>query len=139
VLFIGASALTDVEREQLTARAIGIVEGKVENVVVKDDRLHGLALHDGQFIPSDVVFVPPRFVPNDQVLIDLGCDVSDAGWVVTDPVGLTTTPGVWAAGNVRNPRAQVISAAGEGSAAAIAINADLVDEDISQALHDHRG
>jgi thioredoxin reductase len=139
VLFTAASALTDDEREQLTARAIGIVEGRVESVVVEDDRLRGLALRDGQFVPRDVVFVPPRFVPNDQLLIDLGCEVDDAGWVVTDPVGLTTTPGVWAAGNVRNPRAQVITAGGEGSAAAMAINADLVDEDISSALRDHRG
>ena len=139
MLFTAASALTDVEREQLNARAIGIVEGQVENVVVKEDRLHGVALQDGRFVRRDVVFVPPRFVPNDQLLIDLGCDVDDAGWVVTDPAGLTTTPGVWAAGNVRNPRAQVITAAGEGSAAAIAINADLVDEDISSAVRDHRG
>jgi thioredoxin reductase len=139
VLFAGASTLTDAEREQLTARAVGIVEGQVESVVVEDDRLHGLALHDGQLVRRDVVFVPPRFVPNDQVLIDLGCDVSDAGWVVTDPGGLTTTAGVWAAGNVRNPRAQVITAAGEGSAAAIAINADLVEEDINHALRVHRG
>ena len=42
--------------------------------------------------------------------------------------------GVWAAGNVANPRAQVITAAGEGSTAAIAINADLVREDVSDAM-----
>jgi hypothetical protein len=36
-----------------------------------------------------------------------------------------------------DPRAQVISA-GEGSAAAIALNADLVDEDVKRALADHR-
>ena len=43
----------------------------------------------------------------------------------------TSVPGVWAAGNATNPRAQVITAAGEGSAAAIAINTDLLHEDIS--------
>jgi thioredoxin reductase len=42
-------------------------------------------------------------------------------------------PGVWAAGNVVDPRAQVIMAAGAGSAAAIAINADLVREDVERA------
>jgi thioredoxin reductase len=42
-------------------------------------------------------------------------------------------PGVWAAGNATNPRAQVITAAGEGSAAAIAINAELVNADIAAA------
>jgi thioredoxin reductase len=38
------------------------------------------------------------------------------------------------AGNAVNPRAQVITAAGEGSAAAIDINADLVEDDVQNAL-----
>ena len=46
-------------------------------------------------------------------------------------------PGVWVAGNAANPRAQVITAAGEGSAAAIAINNDLVDEDVRHGAHRH--
>jgi thioredoxin reductase len=58
--------------------------------------------------------------------------------VVTDETGQTTVAGVWAAGNVRDPRAQVITAAGEGSTAAIAINADLVDEDVRNAVREHR-
>ena len=41
-----------------------------------------------------------------------------------------------AAGNVVDPRAQVITAAGAGSAAAIAINADLVLEDVEAAAED---
>ncbi len=51
--------------------------------------------------------------------------------------GLTSVAGVWVAGNVANARAQVITAAGEGSAAAIAINADLVDEDVRNAVRVH--
>ena len=58
--------------------------------------------------------------------------------VVADDVGRTSEPGVWVAGNVRNPRAQVITAAGEGSATAIALNADLVDEDVRNAVRDFR-
>jgi NADPH-dependent glutamate synthase beta subunit-like oxidoreductase len=50
--------------------------------------------------------------------------------------GLINVPGVWAAGNVADPRAQVITAAGAGSAAAIAIDADLVQEDVDLAV-DH--
>lgn len=40
------------------------------------------------------------------------------------------------AGNVANPRAQVVTAAGEGSAAAIAINGDLVDDDVRHAVRE---
>jgi thioredoxin reductase len=137
VLFTSPAHLTDDDRDQLTARSI-VVEGEADQVVVKDDRLHGITTADGRCIERDVVFVPPRFVPNDDVLVGLGCDLDDTGWVVTDATGLTSIPGVWAAGNVRNPRAQVITAAGEGSAAAIAINTDLVDEDVRNALHSSR-
>ena len=78
-------------------------------------------------MPRAALFVRPRFVPTTTLLAGLGCDADDNGWVVADTTGRTSVPGVWAAGNVVNPRAQVITAAGEGSAAAIAINNDLVD------------
>ena len=57
---------------------------------------------------------------------------------MADPTGRTSVTGVWVAGNAVNPRAQVITAAGEGSAAAIAINADLVEEDVQTAVRDFR-
>ena len=136
VFFVPTGTLTAADHEQLLARAIGVVEGNVAQVVVKDDRLHGVALDDGTLVRRDAVFVPPRFVPNNGILLDLGCDLDENGWVRIDPSGRTTTRGVWAAGNVSNPRAQVITAAGEGSAAAIAINADLVDEDVRNAVRD---
>jgi thioredoxin reductase len=84
------------------------------------------------------VFVRPRFVPQDTLLTDLGCDTADNGWVTVDATGATSIPGVWAAGNTINPRAQVITAAGEGSAAAIAINNDLVEEDLPIAVTNFR-
>jgi thioredoxin reductase len=138
VLFAGPGTLSEADKEQLTARAIGIVEGRVSHVTVRGDALHRVALEDGRSVPRDVVFVPPRFVPNNDVLSDLGCSLDEAGWVVADATGQTTVPGVWVAGNVSNPRAQVITAAGEGSAAAIAINADLVDEDVRRAVSEYR-
>ena len=55
------------------------------------------------------------------------------GLLRTDADGRTSVPGVWAAGNAANPRAQVITAAGEGSAVAIAINTELVKEDVETA------
>lgn len=91
---------------------------------------------DGSVVPRDALFVPPRFVPNAGLLEALGCETDENGWVVTDRTGLTSVPGVWAAGNVVDPRAQIITAAGAGSAAAIALQADLVDDDVRRAVRD---
>ena len=103
---------------------------------VDADRLTGVRLADGRVVTRDILFVPPRFRPNNDLLVRLGCGVDQNGWTTTDPNGRTGIPGVWAAGNVVNPRAQVITAAGEGSAAAIDINADLVDDDVRNAVRD---
>ena len=135
IVFVPSGRLTAGQREGLTARAIGIVEAGVNRILVKDDHLAGVELDDGRLVHRDAVFVPPRFVPNDGVLAALGCDITGDGWIVTGPDGRTSVPGVWAAGNVANPRAQVITAAGEGSATAIAINANLVGEDVRDAIN----
>jgi thioredoxin reductase len=134
VLLAHTTAPSPAEREQLAARDIDVVEGPVDRLVVEHDRLTGVALADGRVVSRDAVFVRPGFVPRTDLLDALGCATRDDGWVVADPTGRTSVPGVWVAGNAVNPRAQVITAAGEGSAAAIAINNDLVDDDVRVAV-----
>ena len=138
VLFANGASLTAAQREQLVARAIGIVDEPVVSLAVEDDHLTGVVVAGGRIVPRTAVFVRPQFVPNDTLLVALGCAVRDNGWVQVDATGATTIPGVWAAGNATNPRAQVITAAGEGSAAAIAINNALVEEDMAAAVTSFR-
>ncbi|MEX5272128.1 NAD(P)/FAD-dependent oxidoreductase [Kocuria sabuli] len=136
VFFAPTDTVTTAQRAGLAARSIGLVEGMVQRVLVEDDRLCGVQLDDGRTIGRDVLFVPPRFVPHNDLLVELGCAIEESGWPVRDSTGQSTVAGVWVAGNVANPRAQVITAAGEGSAAAIAINTDLVHGDVRTAVHD---
>ena len=137
VLFAPTDTLTPTQHGQLVARDIGVVEEAIARVLVEDDRLTGVQLAEGRVVPRTALFVPPRLVPNSDLLIGLECQIDEHGWVVTGANGATSVAGVWVAGNVANPRAQVITAAGEGSAAAIAINADLVDEDVRDAVADY--
>jgi thioredoxin reductase len=134
VYFTPPDTLTAEERTGLVARAIGIVESTIDQLVIDEDRLVGVQMADGGVVPRDALFVPPHFVPNDELLIRVGCEIGDDGWVVVDGAGGTSVAGIWAAGNVTDPRAQVVTAAGAGSAAAIAINADLVDDDVRMAV-----
>jgi thioredoxin reductase len=122
------------EAAELAGRGIDVVHGDVARLVVEQDRLTGVALTDGRIIARAAVFVRPLITPHaDDLLAGLGCDLDAAGFAVVDSGGQTSIPGVWGAGNAVDPRAQVITAAAAGSAAAIAINADLVQEDIALA------
>lgn len=138
VFFTHTGDPTAEEREQLIARAIGVVDGPVAGLVIDDDRLTGVELEAGPVVPRTAVFVRPQFLPNSDLLVGLGCATHDNGWIVADTVGQTTVPGVWVAGNAANPRAQVVTAAGEGSTAAIAINGDLTEEDTATDVTDFR-
>jgi thioredoxin reductase len=134
IFFAHTYELTADEHRQLDARGIRIERGTVTRLVVEADRLRGVELSDGQVVARAAVFVRPGNVAHDDgLLTGLGCDTNDAGFVTVDATGQTDVRGVWAAGNVVDPRAQVITAAGAGSAAAIAINADLVQEDLHLA------
>lgn len=130
VFFVHTDELLQIEREQLEARGIRVVDGAVQQLVVRQDALTGVALDDGRIVSRDALFIRPNLQPRGSDLFEqLGCEVDDFGFVRVDNAGKSSVAGVWAAGNLTNPRAQVITAAGEGSAAAISINTDLVQED----------
>ena len=139
VFFAHTYDLTATEQAELEARGVQVLGGEVARLVVEDDRLVGVELLDGRVIARTAVFIRPGNVPHDDGLAGgLGYQLDAAGFVVVDGGGRTSTPGVWAAGNVVDPRAQVITSAGAGSAAAIAINADLVDEDVDSNRSNRR-
>jgi thioredoxin reductase len=129
---------SNAEREQLQARGIRVETGTVARLLVEDDELRGIAFDDGREVRRTAVFVRPIFVPNNDLLVRAGAPVDETGWVIAEASGATSQPGLYVAGNVANPRAQVITAAGEGSTVAIAINADLVEEDVTQAVDNFR-
>jgi thioredoxin reductase len=134
VLFTHTATVTAGERATLHARAIAVVDGTVERLVVVDDRLRAVRLADGRAVPRDALFIRPALRAHaDGPAAALGCELLAGGLVRTDTDGRTSVPGVWAAGNATNPRAQVITAAGEGSAVAIAINTHLVKDDVDTA------
>jgi thioredoxin reductase len=91
-------------------------------------------LADGRTVARAALFIRPALGGRGEGLaVALGCDLDAGDLVRVDAEGRTSIAGVWAAGNAANPRAQVITAAGEGSAVAIAINTALVGEDVRAA------
>jgi thioredoxin reductase len=126
---------TDVERAQLDARGIRVVDGEVRGLAVQADHLTGVVLADGRTVERSALFIRPDIRPRRDDLVErLACEVDEVGFIRVDGAGRTSLPGVWAAGNAADPRAQVITAAGQGSAAAISINADLIQEDVRMSV-----
>jgi thioredoxin reductase len=139
LLLNGALELTPGQEEQLAARSVRVVEGKVRALEVRDDRLAGATLDAGVTVPLDVLVVSPATTSKANMLQRLGLEPAalqegPGSRLETDESGRTSCPGVWAAGNATDVSAQVMTAAAAGLRAAEAINADLVLADTRDAV-----
>jgi thioredoxin reductase len=134
---------TPEEEEQLDARGIRVVGDPVAGVEVEQDRLVGVRLADGAVVPCTALAVATYMRARVGFLAGIGLAPVEhpagiAEHLTTDGVGRTDAPGVWAAGNVTDPTAQVGASAAAGAFAAAQINADLVAEDIRVAVEARR-
>ncbi|GAA1198786.1 NAD(P)/FAD-dependent oxidoreductase [Prauserella alba] len=144
VFFSRGMELSGDQREQLLARDIRIVTGDVDALVIDDDRITGIRTADGETVARDVVAVATRMVARAGFLADLGLTPREhpsgtGDHLPVDARGETDVAGVWAAGNVTDPSAQVGNAAAAGAFAAAQLNGDLVAEDTRVAVARYRG
>jgi thioredoxin reductase (NADPH) len=128
---------TDEQWEELAARGISVVQGKVEQLEVSGDRITGVRLEGGKVIPRQALAIQTTVRARAGFLADLGLEPTlienngiEIGTAVqVDAMGATEVPGVFAAGNVTNPMAQVMPSAAAGLMAGAGINFDLITEE----------
>jgi thioredoxin reductase len=121
----------------LARRGIGVRPGTVTAVLSPGDRLAGVRLEHGTQVDLDALVVAPVVHARAGFLAPLGLHPAPvlagenvlATRIEAGPGGATKVPGVWVAGNVGDPMAQVVSSASAGLAAAAAVIADLISED----------
>ncbi|MEU1518235.1 NAD(P)/FAD-dependent oxidoreductase [Streptomyces sp. NPDC005811] len=133
---VAEEELTDDDRRQLAAAKVRVVPGEVAGLRIEDDRLTGVRLADGSTHERETLFVAPRPVPRNDLLIQLGAELRETpfgAYPVIDERGLTTVPGLWAAGNASGFAEQVVNAASRGYRAGAAINGELLFADLDAA------
>jgi thioredoxin reductase len=139
VYFANGLPISADDRLALAARDISVVDGVVDGVETIHDRLSAVRLVGGTTVPRQALAVSTRMVARADFLSGIGLRAvehpSGAGaHVPVDALGRTEVPGVWAAGNVSDPFAQVGAAAAAGAFAGAQINADLVTEEARSAV-----
>ncbi|MET7569408.1 NAD(P)/FAD-dependent oxidoreductase [Streptomyces sp. NPDC005492] len=134
---VAESELTDDDLRRLATAGVAVVPGEVAELAVESDRLTGVRLTNGVTHPREALFVAPRAIPQTGLLEQLGAELQETpfgAYPVVDPTGLTTVPGVWAAGNAMGFAEQVVNAASAGYRAGATINGDLLMADLDATV-----
>jgi thioredoxin reductase len=131
------------QEEQMLARGIRIVDTEVARIEVVRDRLVAVRLADGTTVPCQAVVVATYMRARADFLEGIGLTPVEHPLGVgehlpTDAQGRTTAAGVWAAGNVTDPSAQVSAASAAGAFTGAQTHADLAAEDTLLAVEARR-
>jgi thioredoxin reductase (NADPH) len=95
---------------------------KVEEIVLQNNKT-------GESVaqPTDGLFIAIGYEPATELARKVGAALTEDGFIKVDARHRTSVPGVYAAGDVEGGYRQIVTAAGQGSGAAITIFEDLIN------------
>lgn len=103
------------------------INSKIKEILLKDDKIEGVLLEDGEKIEVSGIFVYVGFEPSTDYISKLGILTED-NYISVDQNMRTKIKGIYAAGDtIKKSLYQIITAASEGATAAISAKNDIKD------------
>lgn len=96
--------------------------GKVEEVELFDN-----LKEESKTMAVDGVFIAIGYTPSVELAREIGAEITDEGYIKRDSHHRTNIKGIYSAGDVEGGYKQIVTAAGQGSEAALSIFEDLVN------------
>jgi len=128
----GPAELDGDARRLLGAHKVALREEPIARLDGGDDRLERIVFDDGEPVTRVAAFLHAPTRQRSDLPRELGCTTLEDDSVLVDDLGQTSVPGVFAAGDMARrpsmplPGAQVVIAAAEGAIAAVAIDQQLL-------------
>lgn len=108
---------------RLAKANIPLIHDKISGAVGQNGSFEALCLHSGERLEFDQLFCNRPHVPQTKLARDLGLELDEEGYIITDTDQQTSMPGVYAAGDVTLIYShQIVTAAHEGAQAALCAN-----------------
>jgi thioredoxin reductase len=126
----GPSQLSEVELERLAQHKIPVREDRIASLQGTSGVLERIVFTSGETIELRGMFFSTGQRQGSDLPKKLGCEFTEQGCVNTGEYEITNVPGVYVAGDASRLVQFVIVAASEGSQAAVAINKELMQEDL---------
>lgn len=95
---------------------------------VEDIKVHNVKTDEGKTIAVDGVFIAVGILPNTEKFKAL-VDLDESGYIIAGEDGVTSTPGIFAAGDIRTKNLrQVVTAVADGANAVVSVQRYLIEK-----------
>jgi thioredoxin reductase len=125
----GPSTLTSEQTEKLRGRNIRIVEAELFELEHAHGHLQRIHFRDGSISDIHALYAMPAFEQHCTLPEQLGCAITDEGYIHVDPQQRTTLHGIYACGDNTTRLRTVANAVAQGTTAGMMLNKELVTEE----------
>jgi thioredoxin reductase len=124
----GKSTLTNEQTKKLNEHAIKIVEKEINHFDHEKGWMKRIVFKDGTSEKMKAVYARGDIKQHCEIPAELGCELTEQGYIKIDDSCRTTTKGIYASGDNSTMFKAVSAAIAEGNKAGAMINKELIDE-----------
>lgn len=123
----GPSLLSAEQAAHLAQQGIPVVEKKIEKLEQVNGQIRQIRFSDGAAASIKALYTRAPFEQHCRIPEQLGCVLTDEGYIQVDGFQRTTTAGVYACGDATNRLRTVANAVAAGTAAGMYLNKEWVE------------
>lgn len=124
----GTSTLTDEQKRQLEKHSIEIVEKEIKELEHQNGKLQNIIFKDGSKQIVKAIYTKLPFKQNCTIAEQLGCELTEDGYIKIDASQKTTTKDVFACGDNATRLRTVANAVAMGTLTGMTVNKELIEE-----------
>lgn len=124
----GKSTLTAEQTSKLKEHGINLVEKEIEAFQHTDGYIEEVQFKDGSTVKLKAMYAKLPFVQHSDIPEQLGCELTEHGFIRIDEFQRTSVPGIYACGDNVTQMRSVSSAVATGTLAGAILNRELIDE-----------
>ncbi len=124
----GKSALTEQQTKKLSEHNIAIEEAAIDIIEHSNGYIHHLAFKDGKQVPLKALYARLPFEQPALITEQLGCEITEEGYIKIDPAFRTSVKGIFACGDNTTRLRTVANAVAMGTTTGMMVNKELIEE-----------
>ncbi len=128
ILTNGKSEFTTEQLTRLTKHQIQVVEDKISEIEHEKGYIKHVILSNGGKLPMNALYASIPFSQHSDISVNMGCELTESGYIKVDDFQQTTVEGVFACGDNSSPFRSVANAVATGNFSGAFVNKILIDE-----------
>jgi len=125
----GKASLTNEQIKKLAQNKINLNEDEIEKIDHDNGSIQKIIFKNGKEVSLKALYAKIPFEQNLNVSADLGCELTEQGFIKVDMLQKTNVPGVFACGDNVTMMRSVANAVAQGNFAGAVVNKELSDEE----------